>query len=694
MNARLKVAIIGGGPGGLFTAWQLESKVGAAFDITIYEASERLGGKIITSSFAGVGQYEAGVAEIYDYSLIGPDPLRRLIESDLGLKVLPISGGACVLDNKVIADVEALALAFSPAARDAVQAFRARCQSLMTRAAYYKSSPCADNAHPWSGVPAGALLLDEVADADARRYLTMMTHSDVSAPLHQTDGLNLLKNVLMDVPGYIDVYSVIGGNESIVAGLEEELDATVETGAAVAQVTARAGSGFTLSFKQGTGRGDVEADLVIVALPMIALSLLEFSPPSLATTMARHVGYFDRPGHYLRVSILFERPFWRSHIDGAWWMLDAFGGCCVYDEGARHDFGAMGALGFLIAGNGATEFGNMTDERLLELCFQSLPPQFGDARALFVDGKVHRWMGSVNALPGGRPARSLARNHQPERESLPGLFLVGDYLFDSTLNGVLDSADAATDALVSHFMRYAPAGSAPEALRQPPVRFIEPAFVQALVRTIWNLPPNLRILHVGSGAGEMVAGLRALGVDVYGVESDAVTWAQTPEALRAYNIHCDFAAMPFANGRFDVVFETALCRWTAAQARPLIREIGRLARCGLILGSATTDLPLDLIERYGLLDAAAQIASRGELAERLFDAGFDLTLVDNDGLDAAWLQVQQSPGAQTWYEDIESLVYAVFDSPAHSVPTVQEPNASVQNIGQSSRPVRLAARQE
>jgi hypothetical protein len=35
---------------------------------------------------------------------------------------------------------------------------------------------------------------------------------------------------------------------------------------------------------------------------------------------------------------------------------------------------------------------------------------------------------------------ALDRRHQPEPVAHPHLFFVGDYMFDSTLNGVLDSA--------------------------------------------------------------------------------------------------------------------------------------------------------------------------------------------------------------------------------------------------------------
>src|SRR5258708_767636 len=77
----LDLAIVGGGPGGLMSAWYLKKKLGELCRVTIYEASDRLGGKILTRKFdSAPAMYEAGVAEIYDYSMTGPDPLRDLIQ--------------------------------------------------------------------------------------------------------------------------------------------------------------------------------------------------------------------------------------------------------------------------------------------------------------------------------------------------------------------------------------------------------------------------------------------------------------------------------------------------------------------------------------------------------------------------------------------------------------------------------------
>src|SRR5438876_19710 len=82
-SSMTRVAIVGGGPGGLMTASLLEQKVFHQCRLTLFEASARTGGKIVSSCLGGV-PYEAGVAELYDYSVIGPDPLRQLVKR-LGL---------------------------------------------------------------------------------------------------------------------------------------------------------------------------------------------------------------------------------------------------------------------------------------------------------------------------------------------------------------------------------------------------------------------------------------------------------------------------------------------------------------------------------------------------------------------------------------------------------------------------------
>jgi hypothetical protein len=127
-------------------------------------------------------------------------------------------------------------------------------------------------------------------------------------------------------------------------------------------------------------------------------------------------------------------------------MLDAFGGCCVYDESSRHDAGPYGVLSWLIAGTDALTLGNFANAEIVGKVIDSLPePLRGAADEAFLEGRVHRWMASVSAQPGGLPVPDIRSAHIPDEQGHPGLFMVGDYLFDSTINGALDSADYATD---------------------------------------------------------------------------------------------------------------------------------------------------------------------------------------------------------------------------------------------------------
>ena len=65
---------------------------------------------------------------------------------------------------------------------------------------------------------------------------------------------------------------------------------------------------------------------------------------------------------------------------------------------------------------------------------------------------MHRWAGAVSGQPGGFPLRDAGLAHQPEPVEHPALAVVGDYLFDSTLNGVLRSARIATDCIATQLM--------------------------------------------------------------------------------------------------------------------------------------------------------------------------------------------------------------------------------------------------
>ena len=447
-----RIGIIGGGPGGLMTAELLERRHGDACTVTIFEASERVGGKLHTRAFTREPvSYEAGAAELYDYSAIGDDPLRALV-TDLGLDLRPLDGKTVILRDTILRNDAELARRWGEPTLEAVRAFRRRAAELLPMERWHPESWTFDREHPWARRTCEELL-HTVADPVARHFLRVAVHSDLATEPHLTSGLNGLKNFVMDVPGYVACRSVDGGMSRLAERLVARIpDVRMELGARVARVEAD-GHRYRICHVRGGERRVTEVDAVVCALPLSQLAAVELAGEPLRSRVAAHVARFDRPGHYLRVSILFREPFWRDRLEGSWFMLDAFGGTCVYDESARFDAAERGVLGFLLAGSDALRMAKATDEQLVRDVLAALPlPLRRDADRGLMEARVHRWCGGVSGEPGGLPAADPVAAHRPGGERFGGLLLVGDYLFDSTLNGVHRSASLAADLLASRLL--------------------------------------------------------------------------------------------------------------------------------------------------------------------------------------------------------------------------------------------------
>ncbi len=641
----------------------------------------KFGGKVVTQRFESApAMYEAGVAEIYDYSMIGPDPLRDLIQH-FGFQTIPMDAETVVMDNHVIGrGVDGMRRRYGAATADAIEAFRKRCTELMSIASYYEGVGAQDNEHPWGKITFEELIEREVTDPVAKRFFKAMSRSDVASEPHLTNGLNALKNMLMDVDGYIGVYSIQNGNEQLVQGLASEIDAKVALNHRVLKVGRNENGRYRLNMMNGKGPETHDFDLVLMCLPHNWLATMQWDGELLRRAMTKHVAYFDRPAHYLRVAALFDEPFWGDKLEGAWFMSETFGGCCVYIEGARHDVGKHGVLNWLIPGADALAFANLSDEALIETALKSLPPELGNAREHFIEGKIHRWLSSVNAIPGGFPVRDVMTNHRPEPKEHAGLVVVGDYLFNSTLNGLLNSSDAATDIVVSEVskLHYERAGN-PQAQRidrdyfdnyrktgasyaQSFRQFTDPDYLIEMIKIVWGRSPPYSMLIAGSASGELVGALRERGIDAWGVENNKYAHGQTPKSLRRYNVLGSVVDLPFKDEKFDFVFETALCHVPERSTASAIRELHRVAGTGVMFGSVTSDLTVKICDRYNLVQGVRRFSTWWEWSELFFNNGFDLSMSREDTLERAWQHVLKSnKGPDQWYEDAECLRYSFFD---------------------------------
>jgi monoamine oxidase/SAM-dependent methyltransferase len=686
----INIAIVGGGPGGLMTSWHIDNKLEHEAQVTIFEASDRLGGKIVTGKFNKTDAlYEAGVAEIYGYWTLGPDPLREMIDG-FGLKTVPMDSDTVVMDGQVMVGVDGLKRVYGAKTAKAVTSFRKTCGKMLSPAQYYEGVGKDDNGHPWTNQSCQQILEAEVDDETARKFFKIAARSDIASEPHLTNGLNGLKNFLMDLDGYIELYSVVGGNQQIIDKLAEhnrkDPNNKVELNSRVLRCGRSENGKYYLHVQQAGKTTIREFDMVIFCLPHNWLGTVEFDGEDLQKAMVRHIAHFDRPAHYLRVTLAFDKKVWEPHVTQSWWMSDTFGGCCVYIENTRHAYPKNhGALGWLIAGSDALAYCNLTDEELIDAALASLPPVFGDAKKHLLEGRVHRWLSSVNAIPGGVPVRGARENHLPEPEGHPGLFCTGDYLYDSTLNGLLDSTDIASDLAVTELtrIRYArQQESDSKSGKTPRIQidkgyfdnyrnlgpyadayktFFDAAMVDELVRAAFKLKKKYRMLVTGAASGLVVRDLRKLGVDAWGLENNIFIHSQTPEEMQQFNVLGSVTDIPFEDEEFDVVYDTALCHVAENRVEWAVEEMRRVCSKGIFFNSVTSDLPSQIIDRWDLMRGVRRLGTYWEWSDIFFDNDFEMAISDEDVLQKMWERVQAAgKGPGFWFDDAEALRYSFY----------------------------------
>lgn len=651
-----RIAIVGGGPGGLFTAFLLGQRCAETPDITIFEASSRLGGKVVTKRFDHAAvPYEAGAAELYQY---GKDPLRLLIKEILGLPVVRMKGRAVVLDGHILRSMRDVEDRYGKSTVRAIKRFDKLAHSVRKYRDFYDGSWVADNNHPWFGRSFQSVL-DEVPDDDARRYLTVLMHSDLAAEPASMNALYGIDNYLINDPEYCKLYSIQGGLERLIDALRDEVVARVELESPVERIErCESGERYRVTHRNGGVSRSEEFDAVAVALPMAWLPKLDWGGDRLKGAIRSHQVHYDHPAHYLRISVLFREPFWRATIDESYFMLDAFGGCCVYDEGSRHDVGPYGVLAWLIAGRDAVSASELDDAELIEQALDSLPAEMGSARENYLEGHVHRWLASVSARPGGTFIKGLEERQIPEPVEHPRLFLVGDYLFDTSINGVLDSADFVSEMIIDslnipraildndYFDYYVGESSYEEAYRET----FDARHIVDQIRVAWGESPPFKLLDAGSASGLTLRDFAKLGVDARGIESNPFIHAQTPKAWKARNILGDVRELPFDDDSFDFVYESSLAYIPEDDLIRALGELHRVARVGVILGSVVSDMAEDVIQRYDLLHGVRSLKSLAQWSDLLARRGFTPGISDRRTVAALGQLPTRAYGGQSPYD--------------------------------------------
>ena len=271
-----QIGIIGGGPGGLMTAYFLQKWANDPHHLTLFEAGNRLGGKILTPSFQTVAAtYEAGAAEIYDYSHTDDDPLKELIE-ELGLPIHRMDGSSAVVRNHPVANLDDLRDRLGQPAVDALVAFDRRAKDQITPGEFYSSHP--DYAADPLVRPGFDAVLAAIPDPAVREYVEQFIHSDLATEPARTSVAYGLQNYLMNDNAYMSLYGIAGGNEALPRELAARVNADVKFGHRVAAVGRTADGRLSVTAVCDGKAVESAFDAVVVALPNAAVGGVTFTP--------------------------------------------------------------------------------------------------------------------------------------------------------------------------------------------------------------------------------------------------------------------------------------------------------------------------------------------------------------------------------------------------------------------------------
>ena len=241
------IGIVGGGFSGLLTAYLLERMLKDRLKIVVFEASDRLGGRVKSATDLETGAtYEAGAAEFYDIEF--NSQLRALVEH-LGLKTRPlVATPYFVVGDRVVRNDEELTELLGLRGMERLRRFWERGTALRPPEEYALAGQERDNGHPWLR-PTFAEVLSEIDDSYCEWFTAMQCHSDLATEPANTSGLFGMDNLLIDHPGYCSMFTLTDGNEGLIKALAERVRSQLLLETPVSEIDAAENTGLRVKFQ-------------------------------------------------------------------------------------------------------------------------------------------------------------------------------------------------------------------------------------------------------------------------------------------------------------------------------------------------------------------------------------------------------------------------------------------------------------
>jgi monoamine oxidase len=449
-----RVVVVGAGLAGLTAARGLKR---AGVDVAVYEASQRIGGRIRSASdlFGSGLTIELG-GEFIDSGHthlleLARDYALPLIDtqsaSEQGLDVAYHFDGEHRSEQLVIQE-------FKPVAAR----IRADLERLSPEISAARHSP-ADAELDRMSI---AEYLERIDAAGwLRKLLDVGYTSEFGAEVAEQSCLNLLTMLSPDTSNAFRIfgesderYKILGGNDLVAKALAAELGGRIEPDCRLVAVRDR-GTGYRLEFACGSGAKSVDADFVVLAIPFAVLREVEL-PPTLPP-QKRHA--IDRLGYGTNEKLIvgLHAPIWRDHgFDGGMYSDQPFQ--TGWDAG-REQQGAGAAYTFFLGGHAGADLTASPPDAMAARYLQAADPLFPGLQDAYAGTCVATdWR--VN--PFSRGSYSFYKPGQWtsiagwERRPVGNLYFAGEHCstsFQGYMNGAVETGHQAAEAIVGRLKR-------------------------------------------------------------------------------------------------------------------------------------------------------------------------------------------------------------------------------------------------
>lgn len=306
-----RVVVVGGGLAGLATAYNLATRY--RIPCTVYEARDRLGGRVSTiRSFAGGQWAERGG----QFLSSGDRRLRKLVR-DLRLSLIDLDasypsgprvlrfGGNVISESSLKADLATVA-----------EVAYGQGRGLVRAATWDRINPATS---AWDAVSVEEWLDDACPGGIAStiaQYLKVYFETEYGGPIADASALHMIYDFNLPDRGYDERYTIDGGNDLVASAIEGVLPpGTFVMESALTSIGDLTGGGYGLVFSTASGSLAVEADIVVLALPFTTLRDVDTSGLALD---ARHRDAIDTLGMGVgrKLNLQFASPAWEPAGSG------------------------------------------------------------------------------------------------------------------------------------------------------------------------------------------------------------------------------------------------------------------------------------------------------------------------------------------------------------------------------------------